>query len=179
LIQPGDVIAFTMSHKEAWQYLRKGKIQKIPYELFRYGHVALVVPDPGGSSELRLLQVAMKQAVTASDRLDYLNDKTWEIHRPPTGVVDLNRLEEFTCQVTKNASDPTRAYDYVSVSGWSNSPWQPEEKGDIGERFSCATLIVAALHYAGFELDAVHRGGRFDLVTPRQVIESHGTVRKN
>ncbi|MEP4078985.1 hypothetical protein [Haloferula sp.] len=179
MIQAGDVIAFTMSHKEAWQYLRKGKIQKIPYELFRYGHLALVVPDPNGTSELRLLQVAMKQAVSAVDGLDYLNDKTWEIHRPPTGSVDPKRLREFTIKVTENASDPKHAYDYVSVIGWKNSPWQPDNESDIGEKFSCATLVVAGLHYSGYQLDAVHRGGRLDLVTPRQVVESRGVSVNN
>lgn len=174
-IQAGDVIAFTMSHQQAWSHLRKGHIQKIPYELFRYGHVALVVPS--GSGELKLLQVAMKQAVNADDGLDYLYDKTWEIHRPPSGSVNLTRLQEFAARVTKNGSDPKRAYDYVSVSGWNNSPWQPEQESEIGDKFSCATLVVSGLHYAGYELDAVHRGGRFDLVTPRQVVESSGTSR--
>ena len=179
LLQVGDVIAFTMSHQQAWSHLRKGKIQKVPYELFRYGHLALVVPDPNGSDELRILQVAMKQAVTASDGFEYLDGKTWEIHRPPSGSVDADRLASFTKQVTENAADPKRAYDYGSVTGWKNSPWQPETKSEIGERFSCTTLVIAALHYSGYELDAVHRGGRFDLVTPRQVVESSGTRRSD
>ena len=159
--------------------MRKGKIQKFPYELFRYGHLAIVVPDPNGTGELRLLQVAMKQAVSAVDGLEYLSDKTWEIHRPPTAPIDLARLNEFTARVTENTSDPKHAFDYVSVTGWNNSPRQPEHESNIGDKFSCATLVIAGLHYSGYELDAVHRGGRFDLVTPRQVIESHGTVRKN
>lgn len=177
MIQAGDVIAFTMNHQQAWSHLRKGRIQKVPYELFRYGHVALVVPSKSG--DLKVLQVAMKQAVNADDGLDYLNDKTWEIHRPPTGSVDIDRLSEFTDQVTKNGSDPKKAYDYVSVTGWNNSPWQPEQESDIGNQFSCATLVVAGLHYSGYELDAVHRGGHFDVVTPRQVVESSGISRKD
>lgn len=172
-IRSGDVIAFTMSHRTAWQHLKRGRIQKIPYELFRYGHLALVVPDEHGDP--RLLQVAMKQAVTAVDGLDYLEDKTWEVYRPPS--VDVARLRDFAVQATENASDPKRAYDYGSVSGWKNAPWQPEQAHEIGSRFSCTTLVIAGLHYAGFELDAVHRGGRFDVVTPRQVIESRGLPR--
>ncbi|MFC7339276.1 hypothetical protein ACFQY0_18935 [Haloferula chungangensis] len=175
MIRAGDVIAFTMSHQQAWSHLRKGRIQKVPYELFRYGHLALVVPSK--TDELKLLQVAMKQTVNVDDDLDYLNDKTWEIHRPPSGSVNLTRLQEFTDQVTKNAADPRRAYDYVSVSGWNNSPWQPEQKSEVGNKFSCATLVIAGLHYAGYELNAVHRAGRFDLVTPRQIVESSGTSR--
>ena len=51
-IQQGDVIAFYMSHKEAWKYLKKGTIQKVPYDLFRYGHLALVVPDSKNKPKL-------------------------------------------------------------------------------------------------------------------------------
>jgi hypothetical protein len=45
LIQGGDVIAFTMSHQQAWEHLEKGKIQKFPYELFRCGHLILTRPS--------------------------------------------------------------------------------------------------------------------------------------
>lgn len=44
-IKNGDVIAFYMSHREAAKYLKKAKLQKAPYDLFRHGHLALVVPD--------------------------------------------------------------------------------------------------------------------------------------
>lgn len=179
MICEGDVIAFTMSHRQALSHLREGAIQKIPYELFRYGHLALVVENPERRGELRLLQVAMKQAVNTDEGLDYLSDKTWEVHRPPSGSVDGKRLGNFVQTVTKNASDPRTAYDYTSISGWRNAPWQPEEEDEIGDCFSCATLVISALHYSGFELDAVHRGGRLDLVTPRQVVESRGIIRED
>ena len=166
-----------MSHEEALGALSKGRIQKIPYELFQYGHLAVVVPDPTGGDEKRLLQVAMKQAVNAGEGLDYLDDKRWRLFRPPAGSIDVGRLAEFTRIACERAADPKKAYDYPGVLGWKNAPWRPEDDGDIGQRFSCATLVVAALHYSGFELDAVHRGGRLDVVTPRQVVRSRGWER--
>jgi hypothetical protein len=177
-LRPGDVVAFHMSHEEAWSAMRRTGVQKLPYELFRYGHIGLVVPDPGKKrpdGKPHLLQVAMKQAVNAKDDLGYLNDKSWTVYRPPYGSVDVARLHEFTRKVIETAGDPKEAYDYSGALGISNAPWQPDRLEDIGKEYSCATLVVAGLHYAGYDLDAVHRHGWLDVVTPRQVVESYGS----
>lgn len=175
-LQVGDVVAFWMGHDEALGYLRRGVIQKVPYEVFQYGHLALVVEAPDGSGEKRLLQVAMRQAVNVDDGLEYLDDKQWNVFRPPVGSVDEARLGEFVELVTRKASDPKRAYDYGGVLGWKNAPYQPNVPDEVGESYSCATLVIAALHYAGYELDAVHRKGRLDVVTPKQVVMSWAEV---
>lgn len=177
-LQPGDVVAFWMGHNEALGYLRRGVVQKIPYELFQFGHVALVVEASSQPGEMRLLQLAMAQAANVDEGLDYLEDKKWQVFRPPSGAVDPERLREFVDQVVITASDPKKAYDFPGVLGWKNSPWQPETPEEIGSRYSCATLVVAALHYAGYELNAVCRGGRLDVVTPRQVVMSRGSWRE-
>jgi len=174
-IHPGDVIAFHMSHREAWKYLQKGTVQKLPYELLRYGHIALVVPDPEmpkGSPDLKLLQIAMKQAANTTETLDYLKDKSWHVYRPPTGKVSAEKLREFSKKVTEIANDPKKAYDYPSVIGIRNLPSDPERIEEIGDQYSCASLVVAGLHYSGYRLQAVRRNGYLDLVTPRQVVES-------
>lgn len=175
LLRPGDVVAFHMSHREAWTHLRKGGVQKLPYDLFRYGHVAVVVPDDA-TGELALLQVAMKQAVNTDHGLDYLHGKSWSVHRPPAGSIDKAKLAAFSRIVTRNASDPRKAYDYSGALGLKNAGWRPKSADEIGSEYSCATLVIAALHYSGFELHAVHRGGWFDIVTPRQVVESIGVA---
>ena len=113
-IRPGDVIAFHMSHREAWTWLQKGSIQKLPYELFRYGHIALIVPDPEkslDSSDSRLLQIAMNQAANTTDSLEYLNNKSWHVFRPPHGRVSPAKLVSFTRQVVQTAGNPGTAYD--------------------------------------------------------------------
>lgn len=174
-IQPGDVIAFHMSHREAWAWLRQGSIQKLPYELFRYGHIALVVPEPDQpwqSGHFRLLQIAMKQAANAEAQPEYLTGKSWVVYRPPAGSVDVSRLREFTAAVTISAGDPKKAYDYPGTLGLKNAPWLADHPAEIGHQFTCATLVAGGLHYAGYSLDAVHRRGWLDIVTPRQLVES-------
>ncbi len=180
-LQPGDVVAFHMSHREAWKHLSRGRIQKIPYELFRFGHLALVVENPArpaGSGDRRLLQVAMRQAVDAGEGLAALDGRSWIAFRPGGGEVDRGRLHEFARIAVERASDRRKAYDYSGALGVVNAPWRPEKPGGIGDEFTCATLVVAALHYSGFELAAVHRGGLVDIVTPRQVVDSRGRWRE-
>ena len=170
-LRPGDIIAFHMSHRDAWRHLRKGGIQKLPYDLFRYGHIALVVPVSDGSQTApRLLQVAIRQAVNTDSDLDYLSEKSWHVFRPPSGSVDAEKLRQFTRQVTANASDPATAYDYSGILALKNAPSDPETLSEIGDEFSCATLVIAALHYSGYPLHAVHRKGLCDIVTPSQVV---------
>ncbi len=172
-LRPGDVIAFHMSHREAWKHLRKGSIQKLPYELFRYGHIALVVPNTQHSNqEHRLLQVAIQQAVNVDSDLDYLSEKSWHVFRPPPGSINTEKLEEFTHQVITTASNPKSAYDYSGILGLRNAPSNPNSILEIGHEFSCATLVLAALHYSGYKLQAIHRNGLADIVTPSQVIHS-------
>jgi len=43
-IQIDDVIAFYMNHQQARGHLKRGLIQKIPYELCRYGILDVVTP---------------------------------------------------------------------------------------------------------------------------------------
>jgi hypothetical protein len=173
-LRAGDVVAFHMSQREAWAHLRDGSIQKIPYDLFRYGHVALVVPSPERSSvsaDLRLLQIAMKQAANANEGTAYLEGKRWVAFRPPR-LIDAGKLHEFTRRVITTGSDPKQAYDYLGVLGIRNAPCQPDTLSTVGGKFGCATLVVAGLHYSGCPLAAVRRDGWFDIVTPAQVISS-------
>jgi hypothetical protein len=180
-IQAGDVVGLVMSHQQAWEHLRKGKIQKIPYELFRYGHVAVAVPDPtqplaltSGNQELRFLNVAMKHPVNADADIDWLRDQSWRVYRPPSGSIDVQRLHEFSRIVCDRASDPKKAYDYSGALGLRNVPCFPNRPDDIESEYTCTTLIIAALHYSGYHLEAVHREGLLDVITPRQVLEARG-----
>ena len=88
--------------------MKKGKIQKVPYQLFTYGHLALVVEHEG---ERRLLQLAMKQSANVDDGLDYLDDKQWVVFRP-TSDIDEKRLDEFVSLSLTKLSNPKKAYDY-------------------------------------------------------------------
>jgi hypothetical protein len=167
-IRIGDVIAFHMPHQEAWKHLRKGKIQKIPYELFSHGHLALVVDHHG---EKRLLQLAMKQAANVDDDFTYLHDKNWTLYRP-TSEIDEARLDQFVITALAKLSHPKKAYDYTGALGLHNRSTTPETIEDIAPEYTCATLIQAALHYGGHPTRSTFRKGILDIVTPAQVIHS-------
>lgn len=173
-LELGDIIAFYMPHKEARKYLRKGKIQKVPYELFSYGHLATVIRDPQ-SGELRLLQVAMKQRCNIDSDLSYLNDKSWQAFRPPSGSINPYRLEQFVTQLCHHSNGAPK-YDYTATFGFSNGHIYPESLTEIKSSYTCTTLSVAALHYAGFSLYPLQRGGIADVLTPRQVITAWGKI---
>ena len=181
-IKTGDVIAFYMSHQQARNHLKRGRIQKIPYELCRYGHLSVVVPDPNialhqqTQRDAKLLQVAMKQAITASDDLDHLRDQSWIVHRPPVGSIDSSRLHSFAEIVTVKGSSSDKAYDYAAALGFWNGQFNPVTPEQINDQYTCCTLIVAALHYSGYQLHCARRNGIFDVITPRQVIDSWGTI---
>ncbi len=171
LVRPGDLICFHMSHSEAQNYLKQGTIQKIPYELFRYGHLALVTPG-AAEQPWNLLQIALGQTANAKDDKAYLRDKSWILFRPNAGRVELAKLAEFTRITTGQDSVPAAKYDVTSVLGLYNKGLQPSSRAEIAKSFSCTTLVIAAYHYGGYPLQAVHRHGVLDLVTPRQVVEA-------
>lgn len=170
-VRPGDLIAFHMSHAEAIAWLKKRTIRKIPYELFRYGHLALVTPD-SSQGTWKLLQIALGQTANANDGQEYLRDKSWILFRPQAGEVDLKRLEEFTRTVTGKTTRPPAKYDFYAVLGLCNRGLKPTQPAEIANAFSCTTLVIAAYHYAGYPLHAVHRKGVLDMVTPHQVVEA-------
>jgi hypothetical protein len=175
-IQVGDVIAFYMSHQEAWTHLKKAKIQKVPYELFRYGHLAIVVEDHSQpNNKLKLLQLAMKQKVNVDSDLDYLKDKNWVVYRPRK--INHAKLREFVSIAKIRGSSEKKAYDYSGAFGLKNAAHKPASQDKISKKHTCCTLIVAALHYAEYELHCTRRNGLLDIVTPRQVVESWGNIR--
>ncbi|WP_018969280.1 hypothetical protein [Rubritalea marina] len=174
-LQAGDVIAFYMPHKEARHYLKRGKIQKLPYELFSFGHLAVVVEHPA-SGELKLLQVAMKQRCNIDEDLSYLDGKSWNVYRAPSGAIDSARLTEFVEHLC-HSSHPAPKYDYTATSGISNGMIYPNTLDEIKSSYTCTTLAVAALHYAGFSLYPMQRSGFMDVLTPKQVISAWGAPR--
>jgi|GEM_PF-99480 len=169
--QPGDVLAFHMSHADAWSHLRAGTIAKVPYEMFAYGHLALVVEDPDGSTSPRLLQLSLGQPVTASDGIDSLSGQRWARYRP-TSTIDRTRLREFVAIITKRASNPEEAYDVPATFGLRAEPATPETPEEIASKYTCVTLVKAALHYAGHPTHSLRRNGVLDVLTPKQLLGS-------
>jgi hypothetical protein len=170
-IQPGDLIAFHMSHAEAGAYLRRGIIQKLPYELARFGHLALVVPGDAGE-HWKLLQLAMGDAANDKEGRSYLVNRTWQLFRTSSGKPNLSKLSVFAKHITGQAEVPAARYDFKAVFGIYNHGLMPADSATIAKTYSCTTMVVAAYYYADYPLAAVHRKGVMDMVTPRQVVES-------
>ena len=60
--------------------------------------------------------------------------------------------------------------------GLWNSNLTPAQPDEIGHDYICSTAVVAALYYAGLELDAVRNWGYLDLCSPKQVVSSRGRI---
>ena len=163
-VRSGDVIAFHMSHAQARAHLKSSGIQKLPYELLRYGHVALVVPH---SRDFRLLQNSMSEPANLQHGPDYLRDKSWSLFRPHH--VNLIKLQAFANYITQ---DKPAAYDMTATLGLWNRGLKPETLQHTASRYTCATLVIAALHYSECPLRVSRTAGLFDLITPGQIVKA-------
>jgi len=176
-LREGDLIAFW---KEPWEARKEiffqGKLNVIGYRLFKYGHVAMVVKDPEDPSRLRLLSSWSFRGPNVQDEIDALRAHSWDAYRMNGWErVDKTRFYEFIAVVRQKA-EKWYGYDFVGMFGLVNSNLDPKTPEEIGHSYICSTVIVAALQYAGVELDAYRRLGVGDIVTPLQLVASAGKI---
>jgi hypothetical protein len=86
---------------------------------------------------------------------------------------DVGRMREFV-SLSRARGEDWYGYDFSGMFGLWNSNLKPDRPGSIGHDYICSTVVVAALYYAGLQLDAIQRGGIADVVTPKQVVTSRG-----
>ncbi|HWP59608.1 MAG TPA: hypothetical protein VNL14_17070 [Candidatus Acidoferrales bacterium] len=176
-LKEGDVIAY---REAAWktqlEILLLGKLNKLPYALFEYGHMAMVVKDADDESRFRLLSSWSLRGPNIGDDLDSLRKYRWDAYRlSHWDQVNKPRLYEFI-RIVREKAENWYGYDFSGMFGLWNSNLRPRTPDDIGRDYICSTVIVAALAYAGVELDAYHRYGIVDIVTPLQVVSSKGRM---
>jgi hypothetical protein len=176
-LSEGDVIAY---REAPWhtglQILLLGKLNKLPYALFKYGHLAIVVKDPDDESSLRLLSSWSFKGPDISEDLDSLKNHSWDAYRLNRWErVNKEQLYDFVRLVRAKAGQ-WYGYDFIGMFGLWNSNIRPSTSHEIGKDYTCATVVAAALHFAGVELDAYQRYGIADIVTPLQVVRSHGRI---
>ena len=176
LLKEGDVIAYRKGTWEARKAIfLQGRLNIIGYRLFKYGHLAMVVKDDDEST-LRLLSSESFKGPNIREELDALQHYSWDVYRlNHWDRVDKRRLYEFISLVRQKA-EKWYGYDFSGMFGLWNSNLDPRTPSDIGREYICSTVILAALHYAGVELDAYQRHGFADIVTPLQVISSKGKL---
>ncbi|MBI3877445.1 MAG: hypothetical protein HY300_16060 [Verrucomicrobia bacterium] len=173
-LREGDVIAYRLGKLEADSRIITGRLNSVGYRLLRYGHLAIVVHDSQSSDKLRLFSSESFGGPNLHEGVDSLKAHDWDCYRLEHWErVNTSRLYEFIRLAMEKAGN-WRGYDFIGMFGLWNSNLHPDRPSEISTKYICSTTVLAALYYAGVELDAVHRGGVADLVTPLQVVNSPG-----
>lgn len=177
MLKEGDLIAYGEDKWEArTNIFLKGRLNHLAYRLFKYGHIAIVVKDPGSEDSLRLLTSYPFQGPTTRESLDTLKSESWDVYRlNHWDRVDKKRFYDFI-ELVQEKAGRWYGYDFSGMFGLWNSNLQPSSPEEIGNNYICSTVIVAALHYAGVELDVSQRHGVIDVITPLQLVRSKGRV---
>jgi len=175
VLREGDLVAYHMDKKEARKDIfLKGKLNKVGYRLLKYGHMAILVRDEKDEKALRLFSSHSFIGPNVREAVDDLKEHSVDVYRLDNAQrLDMKRLREFVGLVRKKA-EKWYGYDFSGMFGLWNSNLKPDRPKSIGHDYICSNLMVAALYYSGLELDAMHRGGLLDVVTPKQVATSEG-----
>lgn len=175
-LREGDLIAYYMDKWDARKEIARGRLNTIGYRLLKYGHLGIVVADADDPKKLRLFSSQSFKGPNTEEDIDTLEHHSWHVYRLDKWErVSRPRLHAFVKQAHAAAGRWT-GYDFSGMFGLWNSNLKPESAQKIGHDYICSTVVVAALHYAGLDLDAVHRKGLGDLVSPQQVVSSPGRI---
>jgi len=174
-LREGDLVAASLGKLKAGTDLfLKGKTYAAGYVLLKYGHLDLVLRDPYGGGELVLFTCNGTDGVNIKRRLSDLGDRDWDVYRMKNWErVNRERLFEFA-RTSISKGNGEEGYDDLSAVGFRNTNLKPKTLEDIGGGYTCATVIAAALYYAGVELDQTRSGSYIDIVSPKQVVTSKG-----
>lgn len=175
-LKEGDLVAYWMKKNEARRAIIRGELSKVGYRLLTYGHLAIVVCNPDKPSELMLFSSQSFKGPNIDESIDTLKDHSWDAFRlDQWDRIDTNRLHEFV-QLSQDRAGNWKGYDFSGMFGLWNSELEPGKADHIGHDYICSTIVVAALYYSGLKLDAVQRHGLLDLVSPKQVVSSKGSI---
>ena len=173
-LREGDVLAYRLGKWEARKEIFTGKVNKVAYRLYKYGHLAIVVQDPENKDKLRIFSSESFKGPNMQEGLETLRTHSFDVYRLNKWErADKTRLNEFVQLAMKKAGHWS-GYDFSGMFGLWNSNLKPAKPEDVGHDYICSTIVLTALHYAGVALDSNERGGVLDIVTPAQVVNSKG-----
>lgn len=173
-LREGDLVAYTMSHREVTGRMITGRVNAIGYGLLEYGHLAIIVDMPGEG--LRLFSSQSFLGPNTKEDLDTLKKHNWDAYRMDKwNRVDTGRLHEFVGLAEKKAGTWI-GYDFSGMFGLWNSNLDPDKPENIGHDYICSTIVLAALYYSGVQSDALRNHGYLDLCSPLQVVSSAGRL---
>jgi len=176
-LREGDVIAFRMTGNEARSELAKGRFGSAGYKILDYGHLAILTHVEGNET-LKLLTTQPFNGPNTKEDVDSLSGRSFDVYRLNRwDKVDLDRFHEFV-EKAEDKAGSWIGYDFTGMFGVWNSNLRPDEAKAIGHDYICSTLVAAALYYAGADMMVSSRAGLLDLVSPRQVVTSHGRLQE-
>jgi len=109
--------------------------------------------------------------------IHYLKDSVHTLKDPCFAVYRLNRFHDFV-QKSQEKAGNWIGYDFSGIFVVWNSNLRPNDAKAIGHDYICSTIVAAALYYAGADMKVSEHAGWLDLVSPRQVVTSHGYLRE-
>lgn len=175
-LREGDVIAYKMTRNEARKDVLRGNINSVGYRVLDYGHLAILT-QVKGKPGLHLLSSQSFKGPNTDEDINTLKDHSFDVYRLNRwNQVDLARFHEFV-EKSKAKAGNWIGYDFSGMFGFWNSNLRPDKAEAIGYDYICSTIVAAALYYAGADMQVSRRNGYLDLVSPRQVISSHGVLR--
>lgn len=176
-LREGDVIAYRMTTRESRADVLKGRLNSVGYRVLDYGHLAILTRVDGNET-LRLLSSQAFKGPNTKEDVHTLKDHSFDVFRLNRwDEVDLDRFHEFVEKSQEKAGNWI-GYDFSGMFGVWNSNLRPTEAKAIGHDYICSTIVAAALYYAGADMKVSGRAGWLDLVSPRQVVTSHGCLRE-
>ena len=175
-LRDGDVIAYFMSSEEAKNDVLQGNVNSVGYKVLDYGHLAILTSQPN-PKKLHLFSSQSFKGPNTQEDVDTLRDHSFDVYRLNRwDQVNKAKFHEFVSESQKKAGNKL-GYDFSGMFGLWNSELKPKTPKQIGHDYICSTIVAAGLYYAGADLKASNRLGIFDLVSPRQVVMSHGELR--
>ncbi|MCJ8332459.1 MAG: hypothetical protein MJH11_21060 [Lentisphaeria bacterium] len=174
MIQEGDVLAYYLHKWFARKKIVLGQLNKAGYRILKYGHLAIVVKDPSDAKKLKIFSAQAFKGPNTDDDLSSLKSHAFHLYRlDKHKQLNFSKIDEFVVHCQKKAKK-WYGYDFSGMFGLWNSKLDPKKPEDIGHDYICSTVVLAAFQYSGLKLNAVHRKGFLDLITPNQVLLSQG-----
>ena len=150
-LKEGDVLAYYKTRNESRKSLLKGKLQSFSYNMFGYGHLAVVVQDPRHAGKLRLFSAQSIKGPNIDDDLQSLKKHNWHVFRLDKWQ-KINLREFVRLSIRKKYKG--HAYDFSGMFGFWNAKLDPQKPEEIGHEYICSTSVLAAYYYAGVHLNA-------------------------
>lgn len=163
-IEPGDIIAFRDGEASS-----DGSVM-MASAFGGYSHVGIVYPF--FVNLRRVLTADSDVGVTIKTVDSAIAGREFFVYAFPPGTLNLTRLAGFARQAEIRG---TFDYDWSAACLGLNSNLTPNILQEVGNEYTCATVVAAALHFSGLSLERAC--GSVQFVAPGDIL--HSRARKN